>query len=276
MKRLDGKVAIVTGSSDGIGKMAATSFAAEGARVVICGRDDARASAAANEILGNGGEATWCCGDLAEEATAEALVVAAVDRWGRLDVVVNNAAVSEGSVNGADVPVAGMDVGTWRRIFDVNLIGPALLSKYAIPAMISSGGGSIVMSSSSISLTGAPAPANSCAKGALNLLAQHIATVYGRNRIRANAIAIGPVATEGHLRRWPADIRRLIQRHTSLDQYGQPEDIVQAMMFLASDESKFISGVVLRVDGGLLSHMPYYTELIEGRDIAHPIMGQNG
>jgi NAD(P)-dependent dehydrogenase (short-subunit alcohol dehydrogenase family) len=253
MGRVDGKVAVVTGGAQGIGKASALALAAEGARVMIGDVDDDGARQTLKEIEKAGGEATFLHTDVASSPEVGALIDKAVARFGKLDVLVNNAGVA---IAGSVVEMTEED---WDRVIAINLTGVWRGMKAAIPAMIEAGGGSIINTSSVQALVGFPGWAGYAAsKGGINSLTQQAAVEYALQRIRVNAIAPGTIWTpmnerileglggdrEEHLRQW-ADAH-------PLGRIGQPEEVAEAVVFLASDESSFITGVCLRVDGGLV------------------------
>lgn len=253
MGRVDGKVAVVTGGAQGIGKASALALAAEGARVMIGDVDDRGATQTLQQIEEAGGEAIFLHTDVASSPEVGALIDKAVERFGKLDVLFNNAGVA---IPGTVVEITEED---WERAIAINLTGVWRGMKAAIPAMIEAGRGSIINTSSVQALVGFPGWAGYAAsKGGINSLTQQAAVEYAPQRIRVNAIAPGTIWTpmnerilealggdqEEHLRHW-ADAH-------PLGRIGQPEEVAEAVVFLASDESSFITGVCLRVDGGLV------------------------
>ncbi|MBV8297022.1 MAG: glucose 1-dehydrogenase [Acidimicrobiia bacterium] len=241
--RLDGEVALVTGSTLGIGAGVARLFAAEGARVVVTGRDIERGSAV---VDGVDGEAVFVAADLAAPESASRLVDAAVERFGTLTVLVNNA-VEAGTRDG---PVADVSDQAWARILEVNLLAVARLCRAAIPVMTGAGHGSIVnVSSRAARRASRGLAAYSASKGALEALTRSIAVDYADQGIRCNTVSPGYVLNE----RRDADLsderrRRLEAMH--LTRLGQPLDVAYAALYLASREAEFVTGILLPVDGG--------------------------
>lgn len=251
MARLQNKVAIVTGGAMGIGKAAALALAREGARVAI-GDLDPAAEAVVAEIREAAGEAFFHPTDVGLSSDVEALVQATVARYGRLDILFNNVGVAIGG------SVTELSEDDWNRVINVNLTGVWRAMKYAIPAMINGGGGSIINTSSVQSLIGFPGWSGYAAsKGGINALTQQAAVEYAMQKIRINAIAPGTIMTPMNTRIFASldDPQPLIDSWNSqhaLGRFGQPEEVAAAVVFLASDEASFITGECLRVDGGLV------------------------
>jgi NAD(P)-dependent dehydrogenase (short-subunit alcohol dehydrogenase family) len=248
--RLEGKVALITGGASGMGRVAAALFAREGASVVLSDVSDADGEATAGEIERSGGRAAFVHADVSKPADAEAMVAFAVDRFGSLDVLYNNAGVfpaDDGSV--IDTPE-----GVWDLTLDINLKGVFLGCKYGVPAMLASGGGSIVNVASFVALMGAAVPqiAYTSSKGGVLAMTREIAVEFARRGVRANALCPGPIETPllAELLADPARReRRLV--HIPLGRFGRAEEIANAALFLASDESSFMTGSALVVDGGI-------------------------
>ncbi len=247
MGRLPGRVAIVTGGASGIGQATATLFAKEGARVVIGDRNDQMGEETAAAIRGLGGEARFVHAEITRSADVRKVVKDALDTFGRLDVVVNNAAIAGGD------GVLEIDEAGWDQVLAVVLKGPFLFIQAALPAMQAQGSGSFVNIASVNGLMGLGEEAYSAAKAGLINLTQNVATRYGRQGIRANAICPGTVHTpiwQKVLETSP-DVFERLSRWYPLGRVGEPEDIARAALFLASDEASWITGAVLPVDGGL-------------------------
>jgi NAD(P)-dependent dehydrogenase (short-subunit alcohol dehydrogenase family) len=262
MGRVSGKVAIVTGAASGIGRATALLLAREGARVVAADRDAPGAEAVATEIRAGGGEALAQRADVSSEEQVAALVAAAVGRFGALHVLHNNAALTDAAAMGADLSLVGMRLDDWERSLAVNLRGAMLCSKHAIPEMIRAGGGSIVNTSSNQALSGDMTQfAYAAAKAGVNQLTRSIATAYGRQGIRANTVSPGLIRTPASLRSCSPEVFALIEASNLVPRVGEPEDVAWAVLFLASDESSFVTGQVLCVDGGQLAHLPHYASL---------------
>lgn len=257
--RLEGKVAVVTGSTRGIGRATALRFAREGARVVVTGRSEDDGRVVEAEIRDAGGDATFVRTDLAREDDVVAMVRAAVDRYGGLTTLVNNAAPTELMGPGRlDRRVTELENDAWDSIMLVALKAVVWCCKYAIPAMIEAGGGAIVNISSAASLLGTPGlDTYTASKGALNALTRSLAVEYAADGIRANAIASGMVlSSEGAWKLMEDPVIGGATRAMHLTRLGVPDDIANVALFLASDEAGFVTGAVIPVDGGVTARMP--------------------
>lgn len=252
---LEGKVAVVTGAGSGLGLAAATAFAEAGAAVVCNDIDGAAAQAAADGILASGGQAAPHAGDVSQADDVAALVAVAVDRFGGLDVMHANAAISIY----ADLETCELD--DFHRILDVNLKGPLLCARAAIPALRARGGGSITFVSSVQGFQGLPGcVAYAAAKAGLVAAARTLATEVGRIGIRVNAIAPGTIDTPMLQRdlapmnpEQRADFMGRVNSANTLGRVGRPEEIGEAALYLASDRSGYVTGTCLTVDGGFLA-----------------------
>ncbi len=250
---LAGKVAIVTGGASGIGRATARLFAAAGARVAILDINAAGGEEAVHEIRAEGGQAMALPVDMRRADQVESAVRAVVERFGRLDVMVNNAGGS--GRRWGDGPVAACTEEAWEQVIALNLKSVFLGCKYAIPALMEAGGGVIVNVASVMGLVGDPdfaTHAYAASKGGVISLTRAIAVYYAPHRIRANVVCPGLIATPMSRRAQadPAVRARLSELHPLTGDLGRPEDVAQAVLFLASDQARFITGVVFPVDGG--------------------------
>lgn len=248
MARLDGKVSLITGAASGLGRVAAELFAREGSRVVVADLTDG--AEVVQAIADAGGEASHVRCDVADEDSVRAAVEHAVDRFGGLHVLYNNAGVSLGDDDG---PVE-TEVSVWDTTLRVNVTGLAMCCRHGIPAMLDSGGGSIINVASFVAHLGAATPqiAYTASKGAVLSMTREIAVIYARQGIRANALCPGPVLTP-LLAQYLSDEERRQRRlvHVPMGRFGEPIEIANGALFLASDESSFMTGQSLLVDGGI-------------------------
>jgi NAD(P)-dependent dehydrogenase (short-subunit alcohol dehydrogenase family) len=248
MDRLAGKVALITGASAGLGRVGAELFAGEGARVVIADRDDG--DAVIDAIGDAGGEALYVRTDVTDDDSVRNAVEQAVSTFGALDILYNNAGISPADDDG---PEDTSDV-TWQQVLDVNVTGIARCCRHGIPAMFAGGGGSIVNVASFVAHMGAATPqiAYTASKGAVVAMTREIATIYARRGIRANALCPGPVLTP-LLAKFLSDDARRQRRlvHVPMGRFGEPIEIANGALFLASDESSFMTGQSLIIDGGI-------------------------
>ena len=252
MNRVQGQVAVITGGASGIGRAAATLLAAEGAAVVIGDLTESDASRVADEITDAGGRALGVAVDVTDEKSMAALVDAAVTEFGRLDVLCNHVG---GSNPKRDLDVVGMDLDEFDRTMTLNVRSTVLGCRLAIPHLIEAGGGSIINTVSVGGLSGDfTQTAYGTAKAAVIRLTQYIATQYGHHLIRCNAIAPGAILTPALENNLSAEMIEGIRNHNSLPFIGEPQDIANAMLFLAGPESRYITGQTLIVDGGMSSH----------------------
>lgn len=255
---LEGKVAIITGAGGGIGRPTALALARAGARVVVSDIERSTAEKTAALIGRKGGEAFAVAADISQESDWAALVTQAVQAFGGLDVLVNNAAAT----SPRDRDILSMEVDVWDYTFAINARGPMLGCKHAIPKLLERGGGAIVNIASGSALTGQLGiPAYSAAKAATISLTRSVATLHGQQGIRCNAIAPGLIMHPRLAKHFPQEQIRIDAQNLLTPESGTPEDIAHAVVFLASEHARFINGHVLPVDGGILAHTPFYAQV---------------
>ena len=245
--RLAGKVALVSGGARGMGATEARLFATQGAKVVIGDVLETEGRQTEADINAAGGEALFVRLDVTSEANWQQVIAAAVSHFAKLDVLVNNAGIS------AKGMVEDTTVEDWNRVMDINAKGVFLGTKAAIPAMRQAGGGSIINISSQLGLVGVDnsSPQYQASKGAVRLLTKATAIQYARDGIRVNSVHPGPIATPmTEARRADPDTYKLTVSRIPLGRYGQPEDVAYGVLYLASDESAFVTGSELVIDGG--------------------------
>jgi NAD(P)-dependent dehydrogenase (short-subunit alcohol dehydrogenase family) len=248
MGRLDGKACVITGAGGGMGREAAIVFTAEGARVCVA---DVDLDAAQETVSLCGGEAFAARVDVSDEDDVRAAMNAAAQRFGGVDVLYNNAGISPGD----DGSVLETSVEAWQRVQDVNTKGVFLCCKHGIPHLLARGGGSVVNVASFVAILGAATSQISytASKGAVLALSRELAVEFARRGVRVNALCPGPVETPLLLAIYGDDPAALERRrvHWPTGRLGKPREIVNAALFLASDESSFITGATFVVDGGL-------------------------
>jgi NAD(P)-dependent dehydrogenase (short-subunit alcohol dehydrogenase family) len=250
MGRLEGKVALITGGASGMGMVASRLFAAEGASVVLTDVADEAGERVASEIDGAGGRAAYVHADVSSESDARAMVEAAVGRFGGLHVLYNNAGVmlpDDGSVHSTDAAI-------WDTTLAINVKGVAFGCKHGIPAMLDSGGGSIINVASFVAWLGAATSqtAYTASKGAVLEMTREIAVEYARKGIRCNALCPGPIETPLLMQLLSDEARRRRRFvHIPMGRLGQAQELAKAALFLASDDSSYMTGASLIVDGGI-------------------------
>lgn len=248
--RLKEKVALITGAGSGIGRETALLFAREGASVVVADVNDAAGRQTVAEIGGARGRAHFVHADVSRSADARRMVETAEETYGRLNVLFNNAGIFPPE----DGSVLDTEEETWDLVLRVNLKGVFLGCKFAIPALLRAGGGSIINTASFVALMGAATPqiAYTASKGGVLSLTREIAVEFARQGIRANALCPGPVDTPllAELLSDPARRQRRMV-HIPPGRLARPEEVAQAALFLASDESSYVNGATFTVDGGI-------------------------
>lgn len=242
---LQGQVALVTGGGSGIGAAIATRLAAHGARVAICGRTQAKLDAMAERIGAAGGEALAVVADVRKPDQVEAVMQAIEARWARLDIVVNNAA------GNFLCPAADLSPNGFGTVIDIDLKGTFHVSKAALP-LLARAGGAIVNISATLHYAGTPMQAHAAsAKAGIDALTRTLAMEWGAAGIRVNGVAPGPIdGTEGITRLLPAELRARAERLIPLRRFGSADEIADAVLFLTSPASAYVTGAVLVVDGG--------------------------
>jgi len=245
MMRLEGKVAIITGAGSGIGRETALLFAREGAKVVVADYVSEAGGETVRQIRESGGEAIFIKTDVSKASDVERMVKQTIEEYGKVDILHNNAGIL-----GEVAFVGDATEENWDRVFAVNLKGVFLCSKYAVREMVKRGGGVIISTASSMGLVGLPGnTAYSAAKGGVIQFTKTMALEYASSNIRVNCICAGWIDTPmneelgEHIIRWTL-------RETPMGRWGRPEEVAQAALYLASDESSFVTGTALVIDGG--------------------------
>ena len=245
--RLSDKVALISGGARGMGAVEAELFAREGAKVVIGDVLEAEGHSTAQSIAAAGGEAVFLRLDVTSEDDWKAAVDLAVTRYGKLDILVNNAGVDGASM------IEETTEAAWDRVMDINAKGVFLGTRYAIPEMRKAGGGSIINISSQLGMVGMKesSPQYQSSKGAVRLLTKSTAIQYAAEGIRANSVHPGPIVTPmTEPRRSDPSIREVMESRIPLGRYGEAEEVAYGVLYLASDESSFVTGSELVIDGG--------------------------
>ncbi len=241
MDRLAHKTALITGSTSNIGRAIAVAMAAEGARVLVSGRNAERGADVVHQIREGGGRADFVAAELdGSRAASESLAADAAGVLGRVDVLVNNAGIFPGTMTGQ------VDEETFDRVYGVNVKAPFFLTAAIVPGMIARGGGSIINLGSWISRLGIPSALYASTKGAMETLTRSWAAEFGPSGVRVNAISPGVVREPGN----KVERSERMMRGTPAGGSGSPESIAPAAVYLASDESAFVHGAVIDVDGG--------------------------
>lgn len=257
---LAGKVAVVTGGAGGIGVATVEALATAGADVVLADVEGAPVAEIAAQLTAKGLSVAGRTVDVSSEDSVRDLVDFTVDAFGGIDVLDNNAALT--SAIRADRDVVSMPVDLWDRVLAVNLRGPMLLCKHTVPVMIGRGGGSIINITSGQGLSGDRVMvAYGSSKGGLISLTRFVAAAYGAQGVRCNAVAPGLIRTAALEADMPLPVQQMFQSANLIPRLGTPDDVAQLVTYLASPAASFITGQVLPVDGGFLSHLPTLSPL---------------
>lgn len=260
MKRLQRKVAIVTGAASGIGLATARRLAEENARVVLADINEEAAERQADAMRRDSLDVLAVRVDLGDEASIRAMVDYAVSVCGGLDVLFNNAAATHLSSR-HDAPVQTMNAQVWDDTMRINLRGTMLAIQHAIEPMLRRGGGSIINTSSGSAQAGALGySAYAVSKAGIENLTRYVAAQHGKQGIRCNAVAPGLIVTPATADNYAGPAGEMMLSHHLTPRLGDVADVANAVLFLASDEAGFITGQVINVDGGLLSHQPYLAD----------------
>ncbi|ASS67544.1 MULTISPECIES: SDR family NAD(P)-dependent oxidoreductase [unclassified Paenibacillus] len=248
MERMNGKVALITGGASGIGLSAASLMAKEGAKVVIADFNVEGAKAAAENIKAQGGEAVGVFLDAGDEVSIQEAVEFTVKQYGMITVLFNNVGLTNLK---KDLDAVNVDLDEWDRLMNVNLKSVLLGCRFAIPHMIEAGGGSIINTASMAGFASdAVRVAYGASKAGVVNLTKYIATQYGKHNIRCNGVAPGLILTPAAKNNMPPQVLDLFAKYNALPYHGEPDDIGHTVLFLASDESKFITGQTIQVEGG--------------------------
>lgn len=248
--RLQNKVALITGAGSGIGHYTAVLFAQEGAAVVVADINDEGGQQTVEEITAAGGKAVYIHADVSKAADCEAMVALAEETYGGLHILFNNAGV----MLSADDDAVSTEESVWDTTMAINVKGVFFGCKYGIPALRRSGGGSIINTASFVALLGAATPqlAYTASKGAVLSMTRELATIHARENIRVNALCPGPLRTEllmKFLNTEEKKQRRLV--HIPMGRFGEAKEMAYAALYLASDESSYVTGTEFVVDGGI-------------------------
>lgn len=257
-RRLSGKVAIITGSTSGLGAATAERFAAEGASVVVSGRSAERGALVVERIRKEGGEACFIACDLADEAAIRALVEGAIARYGRIDNLVANAATTATAGGEKQANILELDNALLEQSIATNVRGLLWLFKYTLPALVAAANpaerrtSSIIAIGTSGTRNGTPRmPIYFATKSPVETLVRSLASEFGGRGVRVNCVSAGLIETDSELRTMTEEFRRYVQSLNLLPFFGVPEDIASACAYLASDEAAYVTGTTLCVNGGV-------------------------
>lgn len=250
MERLEGKIAIITGAALSIGHTAARMFAKEGAKVIAVDLNEAGLKQLEEDVAADGGEVTCIVGDVTKRETAQKAVACAVEKYGRLDILYNNV----GGPNRADTSFLALTDEVWDWTVKLNVTATMYFCQESIKQMQKNGGGSIIITVAGAARNGGEwITGYACSKGSLTTLAKYITVQHGRDYIRCNMIEPGMIVTEVSEQKLTDEQKKNFLQVNMLPFNGRPADIANAALYLASDESKFVSGTTITVDGGAMS-----------------------
>ena len=252
MNRLEGKTALITGAASGIGMETAKLFASEGAKVLVVDVNDSKGEQTAAAIRDSGGEALYQHADVSSSAETEAMIRKAEEKFGALHIIFNNAGIMDSRDDNAMVT----EEDVWDLTMAINLKGVFLGCKFGIPALQRAGGGAIINTASFVGLMGAATPqiAYTASKGGVIALTRELAVIHARENIRVNALCPGPLRTELLMKFLDTEEkkqRRLV--HIPMGRFGEAREMAQAALYLASEESSYVTGTEFVVDGGITS-----------------------
>lgn len=259
MERLKDKVAVVTGSTSGIGIAIAKLYAKEGAKVIVCGRRKERGEEVVEEIRKEGGDAAYHYMDLMDPDSIETLMKDTAEKYGRIDVLVNNAA----NASPKDGRVDEVTLEQWDDIFDGNLRGTFWAVKCALPYMQERGGSIVNIGSMAACGGDLQGTAYAASKAGVDMLTKDVALQYGKDNIRCNCVRPGLIVTPQNEPRIPDALKKIYLDNICVTRYGRPEDIGHLCVYLGSDESAYMTGQILTVDGGLNTHSPTVAQFRE-------------
>jgi NAD(P)-dependent dehydrogenase (short-subunit alcohol dehydrogenase family) len=268
MTALADKVAIVTGGAGGIGAATVAALAAAGASVVVADVAGAPIAKVVDDLSAQGLRVAGHAVDVASEDSVRELVRFTVDTFGGIDVLDNNAALTAAIARDRDVVTMSVDL--WDQVMAVNLRGPMLLCKHAVPVMIERGGGSVINIASGQGLSGdRTMVAYGSSKGGLIALTRFVAAAYGDYGVRCNAVAPGLIKTAALDADMPEPVQEMIRKNNLVPRLGSPDDVAQIVTFLASSAASFVTGQVISVDGGFLAHLPTMAVLAPPPGVPH-------
>jgi NAD(P)-dependent dehydrogenase (short-subunit alcohol dehydrogenase family) len=260
MGKFDGKVVVVTGGGGGIGSVTSRLFVEAGAQVVVADLNLERAEAVASE-LGDAASAVEFDQEIPE--SVEGLIEGTIERFGRLDVLHNNAALTNAEIFGRDKTVVDTDIDVWDASYRINLRGYVLSAKYVIPHMVKQGGGVIInMATDAGLLSDTKHVAYGTTKAAVVMLTQSIATQFGKKGVRSVTVSPGAIMTQALRDNQGQAAIDMLLRHHLTPYIGEPVDIANLVFFLASDDAKYITGINISCDGGLISHLPHFGDVV--------------